>query len=232
MAPLGPIPNPEVKHRRVDGSRTIGPARVDRCQDSTTPVGESQQGLTAFGAGPFFLLVHVAARCVLLAHVAAGLCARWWRAPAAAARCAHGPRGKGLRAPPSDSYPRQAELAGCLLCAHAHVCASRSFFVLAHGATRPCARLLRASAAAVRFAHGPRGKGLRAPPSDSLPRQAELAGFLLRAARACALRAGVFLCWRMQPPARLCFTPLVRTTLVCFSAAVCLAPRIAARLLH
>ena len=55
MAPPGPIPNPEVKHRRVDGSRTIGPARVDRCQDSTTPVGESQQGLTAFGALPVFL---------------------------------------------------------------------------------------------------------------------------------------------------------------------------------
>ena len=38
----------------------------------------------------------------------------------------------------------------------------------------------------------PRGKGLRAPPSDSHPRQAELAGCLLRAARACALRAVFF----------------------------------------
>ena len=32
MAPPGPIPNPEVKHWSVDGSRTIGPARVDRRQ--------------------------------------------------------------------------------------------------------------------------------------------------------------------------------------------------------
>ena len=26
MVPPGPIPNPEVKHQHVDGSRTIGPA--------------------------------------------------------------------------------------------------------------------------------------------------------------------------------------------------------------
>ena len=32
MAPPGPIPNPEVKHQHVDGSRTPGPARVDSCR--------------------------------------------------------------------------------------------------------------------------------------------------------------------------------------------------------
>ena len=32
MAPPGPIPNPEVKHQHVDGSRTTGPARVDSRQ--------------------------------------------------------------------------------------------------------------------------------------------------------------------------------------------------------
>ena len=34
MVPPGPIPNPEVKHQHVDGSRTIGPARVDSRQGS------------------------------------------------------------------------------------------------------------------------------------------------------------------------------------------------------
>ena len=34
MAPPGPIPNPEVKHQHVDGSRTTGPARVDSRQGS------------------------------------------------------------------------------------------------------------------------------------------------------------------------------------------------------
>ena len=37
MAPPGPIPNPEVKHWRVDDSRTTGPAKVDRCQDQCSP---------------------------------------------------------------------------------------------------------------------------------------------------------------------------------------------------
>ena len=30
--PPGPIPNPEVKRRSADGSGTIGPVRVGRCQ--------------------------------------------------------------------------------------------------------------------------------------------------------------------------------------------------------
>ena len=34
MVPPGPIPNPEVKHQHVDGSRTTGPARVDSRQGS------------------------------------------------------------------------------------------------------------------------------------------------------------------------------------------------------
>ena len=43
-----------------------------------------------------------------------------------------------LRAPSSDSHPRQAELAGCLLRA-ARTCALRAVFLLAHAAARPCA---------------------------------------------------------------------------------------------
>ena len=39
MAPPGPIPNPEVKHWRVDDSRTTGPAKVDRRQDLCSPQG-------------------------------------------------------------------------------------------------------------------------------------------------------------------------------------------------
>ena len=50
MAPPGPIPNPEVKHWRVDDSRTIGPAKVDRRQDQTQPAV-----LTALRAAPFTL---------------------------------------------------------------------------------------------------------------------------------------------------------------------------------
>ena len=56
MAPPGPIPNPEVKHRHVDGSRTTGPARVDSCQDQTTPVGAIRRGLTVIRGGPCILL--------------------------------------------------------------------------------------------------------------------------------------------------------------------------------
>ena len=37
MAPPGPIPNPEVKHWRVDDSRTLGPAKVDRRQEQYDP---------------------------------------------------------------------------------------------------------------------------------------------------------------------------------------------------
>ena len=77
----------------------------------------------------------------MLAHAAARGAVRLWRAPAAAVRFAHGPRGKGLRAPPSDSLPRQAELAGFLLRAlRARVRFAQVFFVLAHAAARPCAR--------------------------------------------------------------------------------------------
>ena len=45
MAPPGPIPNPEVKHQHVDGSRTTGPARVDSCQGKRSPETEKVSGL-------------------------------------------------------------------------------------------------------------------------------------------------------------------------------------------
>ena len=46
MVPPGPIPNPEVKHQHVDGSRTTGPARVDSCQGKQAPQNESSAGLS------------------------------------------------------------------------------------------------------------------------------------------------------------------------------------------
>ena len=46
MAPPGPIPNPEVKHQHVDGSRTTGPARVDSCQGKRSPETEKVSGLS------------------------------------------------------------------------------------------------------------------------------------------------------------------------------------------
>ena len=109
------------------------------------------------------------------------------------------------------------------------------------GAERLTARWWRAPSAAVRFALSPPGaRGCAPLPPDPYPRQAELAGFCALRARA-ALRAGCFVlahvATRMFVLAHaatrpLALTPLVHTTLVCFSAAVCLAPRIAARLLH
>ena len=44
MVPPGPIPNPEVKHQHVDGSRTTGPARVDSCQGKRSPQSERIAG--------------------------------------------------------------------------------------------------------------------------------------------------------------------------------------------
>ena len=46
MVPPGPIPNPEVKHQHVDGSRTTGPARVDSCQGKRSPQNESSAGFS------------------------------------------------------------------------------------------------------------------------------------------------------------------------------------------
>ena len=46
MVPPGPIPNPEVKHQHVDGSRTTGPARVDSCQGKQSPQNESSAGFS------------------------------------------------------------------------------------------------------------------------------------------------------------------------------------------
>ena len=48
MAPPGSIPNPEVKHQHVDGSRTTGPARVDSCQGKRTPQNESSAGFSVY----------------------------------------------------------------------------------------------------------------------------------------------------------------------------------------
>ena len=72
--------------------------------------------------------------------------------------------------------------------------------VLAHAATRLCARWWRAPAALFASLTAPEGRGCAPLPPDPYPRQAELAGICALRARA-ALRAGVFLCWRMQRPA-------------------------------
>ena len=50
MAPPGPIPNPEVKHQHVDGSRTTGPARVDSCQGKQAP-DSKESGAYLFSGG-------------------------------------------------------------------------------------------------------------------------------------------------------------------------------------
>ena len=52
MVPPGPIPNPEVKHQHVDGSRTTGPARVDSCQGKQSPQNESSAGFSVCGLCP------------------------------------------------------------------------------------------------------------------------------------------------------------------------------------
>ena len=62
--------------------------------------------------------------------------------------------------------------------------------VLAHGATRLCARWWRAPAAPLASLTAPEGRGCAPLPPDPYPRQAELAGFCALRARA-ALRAGV-----------------------------------------
>ena len=79
-----------------------------------------------------------------------------------------------------------ALLAGCLCQRAEHPsCVSGAWSCRSYGA------LVARSRRAVRFAHSPRGQGLRAPtPGLPHPRQAELAGFCALRARA-ALRAGV-----------------------------------------
>ena len=96
-------------------------------------------------------------------------------------------------APPHGASPLRGKCwrraGGCRLC------------VSVDGAERLTARLWRAPSAAVRFALSPPGaRGCAPLPPDPYPRQAELAGICALRARA-ALRAGVFLCWRMQRPA-------------------------------
>ena len=71
----------------------------------------------------------------VLVDGAAGLTARWWRAPAAPLALLAAPGVRGCAPLPPDPYPRQAELAGfCALRARAALRAGA--FVLAHGATR------------------------------------------------------------------------------------------------
>ena len=62
----------------------------------------------------------------------------------------------------------------------------------------------------------PRGRGYAPLPSDSYPRQAELAGCLLCALRARVRFAQVFLCWRTEPPACLCRRALPHAVARCF----------------
>ncbi len=123
--------------------RTIGPARVDSCQDSTTPVGESQQGLTAFGAGPKVLLP---SRWLTRRRPppaprrrGAGECWRMGR-PVTRRACgalpprlfaslsAPPPGVRGCAPLPPDPYPRQAELAGFCALPRA-CCAPRRVFL-------------------------------------------------------------------------------------------------------
>ncbi len=208
MAPPGPIPNPEVKHRHVDGSRTIGPARVDSCQDSTTPVGESQQGLTVFRGGPDrpppMSMVDSAPPFVsrerragdggvwcVLAHEAAGPTARWCALPPRRSRCAHPPGGGAARPYPRTPYPRQAELAG--FCALPRACCAPRRVFLCWRMQRPAC--VRAGGALPPHrspcSRSPGARGYAPLPPDPYPRQAELAGFCALRARA-ALRAGCF----------------------------------------
>ena len=168
-----------------------------------------------------------------------------------AARSARGPRGRGAARPyPPDPYLRQAELAGFCALARA-CCASRRVFCagacsdpyVCAGAwcCTPHGALVARSCRAARSARGPRGRGAARPyPRTPTRGKLSLQAFARFRARA-ALRAGVSVlahgATRMFVLAHaatrpLALTPLVRTTLVCFSAAACLAPRIAARLPH
>ena len=131
-------------------------------------------------------------RCFVLAYGATRLWVRLWRTSAAAVRCAHGhPEDRGCA--PLPRTPTRGKLSlQAVFCALTRTCALRAvFLVLAHAATRPCARSRHSRSLRSR----PPREGLRVPPSDSHPQQAELAGCLL-----CALRAGV-LCWRTLPHA-------------------------------
>ena len=128
-------------------------------------------------------------------------CARCLRAPAAPLALLAAPGVRGCAPLPPDPYPRQAELAGiCALRARAALRAGvflcwrmqRPACVRAGGALPP--RLFASLSA-------PEGRGYAPLPPDPYPRQAELAGICALRARA-ALRAGVFLCWRMQRPTR------------------------------
>ena len=169
------------------------------------------------------------------------LTARLWRAPATAVRFAPAPRGRGAARP----YPRTPTRGKLSLQAFARCARVLRFAqVFLCSRTQPPVRVRAAGALSPRlFAslQPPGGRGATRPD----PRTPTRGKLSLQAFARCArvLRfAQVFLCWRTLRPAvfvlahaatrPLALTPLVRTTLVCFSAAACLAPRIAARLPH
>ena len=117
-----------------------------------------------------------------------------------AARCARGPRGRGAARP----YPRTPTRGKLSLQAFAR-CRARAAlragcFCARARSDPPCARWWRAPSAPLALLAAPEGRGCAPLPPDPRPRQAELAGICALRARA-ALRAGVFLCWRMQRPA-------------------------------
>ena len=55
MVPPGPIPNPEVKHQHVDGSRTTGPARVDSRQGSNEAPEPKGSGASSVSGVEYFV---------------------------------------------------------------------------------------------------------------------------------------------------------------------------------
>ena len=164
--------------------------------DSAPPPGASPlRGKCWRGAGGWRLCVS--------ADGAERLTARLWRAPATAVRFAPAPRGRGAARP----YPRTPTRGKLSLQAFAR-CRARAAlraggFVLAHGATRPCARWWRAPAAPLALLAVPGERGYSPLPPVPYPRQAELAGFCALSRACCASRRCV-LCWRTVRPAVFC----------------------------
>ena len=132
-------------------------------------------------------------------------CAGAWSGTFVGALAARSRRSRLLRSRPpgvgaARPYPRtptrgKLSLQAVFFARCARPAALRAgFFVLAHGATRPCARLLRAPAAAVRCAYGPPRVGA-ARPYPRTPTRGKLslqAVFCARCARVCASRRCFF----------------------------------------
>ena len=161
--------------------------------DSAPPPGASPlRGKCWRGAGGCRLCVSV--------DGAAGLTARWWRAPSAAVRFALSPPGaRGCAPLPPDPYPRQAELAGfCALRARAALRAG--CFCAGARSDPPCARWWRAPSAPLALLAAPEGRGCAPLPPDPRPRQAELAGFCALPRACCASRRCCCAGARSYPP--------------------------------